>query len=206
MNALRSVSLLALASCALAAQAGTLSTGTLPNNGLGEPGGLFLDLTNLTASSLLTVTSFDTYATGSAGTPSSFDVYTRAGSYVGFDGSSAGWTLATTASGTSAGPTVLEALTLASGLSVGAGQTLGVYLVSNSGGIAYNDSSATSFSNSDLGLFSDLVRTKPFGGASISPRTFAGNVNYTLSPTAAPGPAAALAFGVGLVRRRRKRA
>lgn len=186
--------------------AGVLSTAA-PNNG---SGGIFMNLTS--AGQALSVTSFDTYFSGSVGLGVSVQVWTRAGTYVGFDASNAGWTLSQTASATAAGTTTLAPLALSSAISIGAGQTVAVYLhsITTGGGIRYTGTSSappqTTWSNADLTLFSDVSRTGtvPFGGSRFSPRTFAGNVNYSVVPE--PASMAALALGAGALLRRRRRA
>jgi hypothetical protein len=184
----------------------TLSTST-PNNG---SGGIFLDLT--AASQTLSVVSFDTYFSATAGNAVSVEVWTRPGSYAGFDASNAGWTLTQTAGAISNGSATLASLVLGNAIQLSAGQTTAVYLhsITAGGGIRYNGTSAappqTTWSNSDLTLFSDVARTgaASFGGTRNSPRTFAGNVNY--APVPEPATLAALGLGVGaLLRRRRNR-
>ena len=193
--------------------ADTLST-TTANNG---SGGIFMDLTS--AGLALTVTSFDLYLGGSAGTPGSVEVYTRSGSYVGFDGSSLGWTLAETVAVVSNGSTTLAPLTLSTGISIGASQTLAVYLhsITSGNGIRYNGTSGsppqTTWSDANLTLYSEHARTGnvPFGGTLFTPRTFAGNVNYDVEQVGGeiPEPASVALFGAGLAALgflRRKRA
>ena len=153
---------------------GTLTTAS-PNNG---SGGVFMDLT--ASSATLLVTSFDTYFGSAPGSAVLVEVYTRLGSYVGFDSSNAGWTLSGTANATSAGSTSLAAVILPSAIQINAGQTLAVYLASITpgGGIRYTGTSATppqtTWSNADLTLFGDTARTGAvaFAGTLFSPRNF----------------------------------
>jgi hypothetical protein len=184
----------------------TLST-TTPNNG---SGGIFMDLT--ASSQTLSVLSFDTYFSSAIGTPVSIEVYTRVGTYVGFDGSNVGWTLSETASAISSGSTGLANMTLANAITLNAGQTVGVYLhsVTTGGGIRYTGTAASppqdTWSNADLTLFSNVARTGiiPFAGSRNSPRTFAGNVNY--APVPEPATIAALGLGLAAMARRRRKA
>ena len=169
----------------ITAQAQTLST-VAPNNG---SGGVFLNLTP--SSAPLQFTGFSTYFASAAGSPVSVEVWVRSGSYVGFTGSSAGWTLWGTVSGTSAGSTTESSLiNFATPIQLAAGQTTGIYLhsITAGGGIRYTGTAGspptTTFSNADLSLFSDTTRTgtASFAGTQFSPRTFSGTVAYTVVP------------------------
>jgi hypothetical protein len=194
-----------VAGSAACAQAQSLMT-LPPNNG---SGGVFMDLT--AAGAPLTIDSFATYFSSAAGTPVAVEVWTRAGTYVGFDASNAGWTLMETAIATSSGTAALSAaFGLANPIAIGAGQTQAVYLhaTTTGGGIRYQGTTAapsvSNFANADLSLFSDVARTGvvPFAGSRFTPRAFAGEVNYTVIP--APGALALMGLG-GLVAVRRRR-
>jgi hypothetical protein len=160
---------------------GDISTAAA-NNGAG---GIFLDLTPNVP---LRVISFETPLAGTSGTPATVQIWTRPGSYVGFDGSSAGWTLTQTVTVTRQGSLVNAMLQLEQPLTLPANQTTAVYLQEVMGaflnGVQYTGTAAnppqTSWSNAHLTLFSDVGRAglTPFGGTRFSPRTFAGNVNY----------------------------
>jgi PEP-CTERM motif len=181
------------------AQSGTLTT-TTANNG---SGGVFLALTplNPTGSAL---NSFSTYYGSAAGTAVSVEVWTRPGTYTGFTASNDGWTLTQTLAGTSQGTTTLALLNLTTPIDLPAGTTTSVYLhsVTAGGGIRYNGTNAapptTTWSNTDLQLFSDVSRTgaASFGGTQFSPRTFAGELNYTLTPIPEPTTVGAIGAGV----------
>lgn len=120
---------------ASASYAQILSGETASNNG---SGGIF---TNMTSNVNLTLTGFDLFFTGTAGTNVGVEVWTRTGTYNGFETSNVGWTLHDTMTGTRSGTTVLSALTLNTGLSLTSGQTTAVYLHAvdsvNTGGIRY---------------------------------------------------------------------
>ncbi|MBL8220501.1 MAG: PEP-CTERM sorting domain-containing protein [Bryobacterales bacterium] len=186
--------------------AATLST-TTANNG---SGGVFMNFT--AGAAAISVTGFDAYFE-SAGSPISVEVYTRPGSYVGFDNNAAGWTLHETMNTTSAGPiTLAPPLTLTTPISIGAGQTVAIYLHSISPvGMRYNGTGGSISSHLErcqFSVFSDRARTgsTPFGGSLFTPRTFAGNIHYNVDgEVPEPGTVTFLALGLAgltLLRRR----
>lgn len=186
--------------------AATLTT-TTANNG---SGGVFMNFT--AGAAAIAVTGFDAYF-GSEGSPVSVAVYTRPGSYVGFDNNAAGWTLHETMNTTSAGNNTLAPLGLTTSISIGAGQTVAIYLHSTSPvGMRYNGTGTappqTTWSDANLSVFSDRARTgsTPFGGSLFTPRTFAGNIHYNVDgEVPEPGTVSFLALGlVGLTILRRR--
>lgn len=180
-----------------------LSTGTAANNG---SGGIFMQLTGINS---VTIRSFDTFVTTGT-TTATIEVWTRPGAYAGFTASNVGWTMIGTGTVGASTSTVLINIDTPD-FSVAASSTLSVYLhsVTTGRGIRYNGTAAlppiTTVANSDLSMFSDAARTGivPFGGTQNSPRTFAGNIHYTVVPE--PGSIIALASGALIaIRRRRK--
>lgn len=178
-----------------------------PNNGTG---GIFMNLTP--TSQNLFVTRFESFFGAAAGGAFTVQVWTRPGSYVGFEGSSAGWTLHDTVAGSSVDNVTLASINLNTSISLTASQTTGVLLhgTTNGNALRYNGTGAapptTTWFNSDLTMFSAHSRTGivPFGGTLFTPRTFAGNVHYS----AVPEPASLAALGLGavaLLRRRNRR-
>lgn len=195
--------LLPVAFFAILAQAHAQTLTTAPSNN--GSGGIFMDLTNVSLP--VNILSFETPFTGTVGTAVSVEVYTRPGTYVGFTGSNAGWTLTQTIDTVRAGSTVNSLIFLTTPILI-SGLT-GVYLhcITSGGGIRYTGTSAsppqTNWSNSDLELVSAHARTGniPFGGSEFTPRCFSGNVNYAVVPE--PTTITALAFGVLLLLKRR---
>lgn len=178
-------------------QAQTLTTAA-PNNG---SGGVFLSLT----ASVFDL-NFDSFAVplaSAAGTSANIEIYQRSGAYAGFTASNAGWTLLGTVTTTSAGTTTFTApIPLPSPFLLPIGSTMSFYLqgVTTGGGLRYTGTAAlppqTTWSNSDLTLFSDVSRTGnvAFAGTQFTPRTFSGNINYSIA--AVPEPATIALIGV----------
>jgi hypothetical protein len=164
---------------AAAAHAQSPLTTALPNNG---SGGVFIDLTP--RGPAVEITQFDVAYTGTTGSAVQVEIWTRPGSYVGFDGSPAGWTLHETVDGIRQGSTVWTPLELRQPILID--RLTGVYLhcITSGGGIRYTGTGAnppqTNWSNADLELFGDIARTGnvPFGGSLFTPRTFSGNIHY----------------------------
>jgi hypothetical protein len=154
---------------------------------LGNAGCVFLDLT---ATNSLDVVGFDLSIATTVGTAQMVQVWTRPGSYLGFDNSSSGWTQqGPTYNFTSVGQIPPAHVTLSAPLHIDAGQTVGFCIGAISVSPAntflrYIDTNEQNlgvplnYSNSDLSLNSDRTRTALFGGTSNAPRGFAGRVYY----------------------------
>jgi hypothetical protein len=142
---------------------------------------IFLDLTPATD---LTVTAIDYYAGSTAGNAVTVNLYTRQGSYVGFDTDPNAWTLVGTFNGTSGAGTTPVTLTLTTPLELDANQVTGMYLVGTVGGLRYRTStSANPVANAHLSLESNLFRSAAFAGTATSGRRFGGTIYYTVGST-----------------------
>jgi len=197
--------LLALTVVSVLGQAATLTT-TTSNNG---SGGIFLELTSLGPQ--LNITGFETYYASVAGSAVAVEIYTRPGTYAGYTASSVGWTLLETVNTNSAGPNRLAMATLSTPISIGAHETLAVYLagITSGGGLRYTGGLSvpqTTWSTAELQLVSAIARTTnvPFGGTQFTPRTFAGVLYYEEVPEPASMGLAGLGLAALVVWRRRK--
>src|SRR5687768_13829418 len=165
------------------ASAQTLVSPNPVNNG---SGGVYFDITPTTTP--LDMTGFDVAFTGTVGTPVDLEIWTRPGTYVGFEGSSTGWTLSATATAVRGGSLVLVPLVMSNDVAAGLGTTgFLLHCITTGGGVRYGGTTAapptTAWGNGDLNVFSAHARTGnvPFG-TTFTPRSFAGNMHYEVVP------------------------
>jgi hypothetical protein len=156
------------------------------NNGLsGANAGVFFDLI---AADTVTVNRLDYFAMSTAGTATTLQLWTYPGTYQGRDTDPTGWVLHDTINTVSAGNTVLAPANLNNPLVIETGQTVGVYLIAQTGGIRYTGTTTSSpqtyWSTNDLALFGERARTLPWAGTLNSPRTFAGRIYYSMGAVA----------------------
>lgn len=154
--------------------------------------GVMFDLEVLGPDILVTGADFNFEDLGST----TINVYTRLGSYVGFEGSSAGWTLvsstflaSTNAEGT---PTAVDFVDFL----LSSNTVYGLYFVSTNFDVDLSyTNGANTFSNSDVELTLGAGINNLFSGT-FSPRTWNGTLNYDVTSVSAP--ASLLLFGLGL--------
>lgn len=181
------------------------------NNGLSGAGsGVYFDLTDLTGIGV-TIEGFETSVFAAEGTTVNLDIWARSDSYVGNEGSNAGWVNLGGASGVVTAGTYgtfgnLVSFDIADYF-LGASETNGFAFFTDFG-IAYTGTGAspptTTFSDGSLQLFGDAAATSSFSGVSFSPRTFSGSVFYSAA-VPEPGSAAIILVGIaGLIARRKK--
>jgi hypothetical protein len=164
--------------CAATACPGFLQTALPTSQESTNQPGIFFDLS---AANDVTITALEYRTTVAAGTPVGVEVWVRSGSYIGHDTSPAGWTLHDTINNAiSTGPNSPVFFGLANPLSISAGQTTGIYLLTQSGGIRFwGDPSRLTFSDMNLSLYGEHVRTLPWSGTLRWPRVFAGRIYYS---------------------------
>jgi hypothetical protein len=158
---------------------------TLPgNNGLtAANGGIFLDLT-ASGSDALSVLRIDHTPNTAAGGAFVVEVWTYPGAYLPAYADPTGWTLHETISTVSQGTTTPVPLQLATPLELAVGQTIGVYLISTTGGLRYTTGGATApstYADANLTLFSEHVRTLPWAGSINTPRVLSGAIHYLVA-------------------------
>ena len=147
---------------------------TTVNGGNSSQGNMF----DITAANSMTVDGMDMHFNSNVTT--TVEVWYRYGSFVGYELSNAGWTLALTTTLNPAGSGTLSPLPGTFAIPIGAGQTAGIYVTSN-GGAGVNYSNGTGLgnlfaSNSDLQIFEGRGGT--YFNVNITPRIFNGIVRY----------------------------
>lgn len=137
----------------------------------------------------------------SSGLAFTLEVYTKSGSYEGFETNAGAWTLAATGNGVSAGAGNASHVDISDYL-ITANVLTGIYVKTNlangSDGITYTNG-WTTYSNSDLSISEGAGVWGAFGAIeTFSPRTWNGSIYY--EPTASvPEPTTMALFGLGLV-------
>jgi hypothetical protein len=167
---------------------------TAPSNN--SSGGVFMNVQPFDGS--VSLHGFDVPLDAQPGTPTTVEVWTRPGSYVGFTGANTGWTLQRTVTGVAQGSFIPAAFLVAPPISLPGNQTTAIYLhavlpAAAGSGIRYTGTALlppeTMWSNSEIVLFSDTARTGfvPFAGNQNTPRTFSGVLRYTADRIFADG-------------------
>ncbi|MCF8373216.1 MAG: T9SS type A sorting domain-containing protein [Bacteroidales bacterium] len=149
---------------------GDLTTLFAYNNG--SNGNMF----DVTAYTDITINSFDiNNGYGSTGT---VEVWYRPGSYVGFQSSSAGWTLLGSQSVTPLGANIPTPIAVG-GLQIPAGQTYGLYVTFVSGTIGYTNGTGSNevYENNDMKIQCGVGGS--YWAVTISPRVWNGTIHYT---------------------------
>ena len=194
----------------LSAQGATITT--LFAGGNGQDGSMF-NIQNISSDNITLLGTFRVNSEVSAGNSADFEIWTRTGTYAGFELSSTGWTqLGTTQTVTSAGTNNPTSLNVGATLVLAPGQTIGFYVYTPQG-LNYTDTGT----NGALGTYSDGVLRLDLGvgvgngrfsGSTFTPRTANISIDYTQggSPEV-PEPSTALLMlgGVGMAAWLRRR-
>ncbi len=151
---------------------GSIATGLVPNNG--QSGVMF----DLIATNQVTITSFDADLNPASGL--TIEAWYRDGTYVGNEGSYAGWTLLGTILNLTSNATPILTPIPIGGLTINAGETKGIYLtLVGSTGMRYTTmTSLVTYAGPDVSIMAGAGLANPLGGSVFSPRHFTGAVNY----------------------------
>ncbi len=155
---------------------GSAATSYASNNG--SRGAMF----NITATNTVIIKSFDGNLYG--GTTATYEIYYKAGSYVGSETNAAAWTLAGTVNSLYAtANNVPTAIPIPINVVIPAGQTYAFYVTNTaSGGINYTSSAVTNVtlvSDANITMVGGVGKSYPFG-STYSYRLFNGTVHYTV--------------------------
>jgi hypothetical protein len=149
-------------------------------NGLGTNSVVYFDVDVLNPAGI-TVSQFDTNATASAGVTFSFEIYTKPGTYVGFEQNAVPWTLTASGAGITTGtgtPSLVEFpdFPLAMGVTGFACRIIGA-------GHTYTNGNGTNqfVANADLSITLGKSQSTLFSSAPISPRIWNGGFRYNCS-------------------------
>ena len=153
------------------------------NNNNGQSGNMF----DVVATSNIEVTDFDVNIAGT----STIEIYTKTGTYQGFQGNAGAWTLVTTVPNVpSLGIGVPSPVNANINVPVSAGATQAFYVTTTSGTMEYTNGGAVGnvlASNGDLQILEGAGIAYPFAGT-FEPRDWNGILHYNVCPPSA-GPA-----------------
>ncbi|WP_036692875.1 hypothetical protein, partial [Pedobacter glucosidilyticus] len=142
-------------------QCGLLAT---PYNSDNSNKGVMFNI--VTNTNPVTITSFDLNMIGFA--TGTFEIYYKAGTYIGSESNAAAWTLAGSATATSLGINNPTPLPLSLSISIPANTTFGFYITeinaASSAGVRYTNGTFTTIaSNSDIAIEGGVGKSYPFG-------------------------------------------
>lgn len=161
---------------------GSLTTLFTSNNGGSAGGGVYFELQNVSAFPI-TISSWGINT--SSTTPVDVAVYSRPGTYVGFETSSAGWILMGTAVGVVPSPVDTETLVPVGGLVLQPGEVHGIAM-GGVGGPAWRYTNGTganqTYNNGSLELRAGSATNVAFAAPLFTPRVWNGVVYYDLAP------------------------
>jgi len=146
-------------------------------NGLGTNSAVFFDVDVLNPAGI-TVSQFDTNATGNAGLAFTLEVWTKPGTYVGSQQNAAAWTLTATGGGVTTG-TGTPSLAEVPDFALPMGITGFALRIIGAGHTYTNGNGANQFyANSDLSITLGQSVAALFTGTPINPRVWNGTLRY----------------------------
>jgi hypothetical protein len=156
----------------------SLASLTSPLDGSnGDEGSMF----DVVAMQAITITSFDGHLGATGNTD--YEIWTRPGTYVGFEGSSSGWTKVGMATFGAAGTGAFTAIPIPINITLQPGQRQAFYLTNHASNNKYHDGSqvgATLVANAELTIYQGAgvnFGTNGFAGTN-TPRAWEGRIHY----------------------------
>ncbi|RMG92521.1 MAG: hypothetical protein D6706_16730, partial [Chloroflexi bacterium] len=149
-----------------------------PGNFIRSVGTMF----DVVASTDVILTGFDAYLEESG----TYEIYYKAGTYLGFETNSAAWTFAGSASVTVSSPGSLTTIPISTSIAIPAGQRVGIYITKTTSGLPIRLFYSQGFTSGVSTLFADAnismiagssLSAYPFSSPS-SNNSFAGRVRY----------------------------
>jgi len=159
----------------------SLTTLFASDNGGGAGGAVYFDVTVDANDIMVTSLDVNTFAAGNA---ISVEMWTRTGTASGFEEDPAGWTLAGTATGTSAAENSPSNVVFGTAITLDANTTYGIALVMdglNTHEYTTGDGSNEAFSNADLSIALGQANNTPFAPGLFAPRVWNGSINYDVT-------------------------
>ncbi|MDB4539456.1 lamin tail domain-containing protein, partial [Saprospiraceae bacterium] len=163
----------------------TTFIGTTFNDNNGFSGNMF-DVSNIGSGPIM-INSFDIHLGSAAGTNHTVAAYSVLGGYAGNETNAGAWTLMGDVAVVSAGPGNPSAMP-AGGLTIQPGEVYGIYIFQTDGGsdIDYTNG-ANTYADANVQIETGLGRGTPiWTGGIFNPRTWNGNIHYTVAVGAAP--------------------
>lgn len=182
-----------LLSLAGLASAASITTTYAGGNGNSIGGAVYYDL-DVLALGGITITGVDVN-TVTSGSAVSINIYTRSGTYSGFETSSAGWTLVSSGAGTGQGVGVATPIDVGD-FFLGSGVT-GIAIENVDFKQTYSNG-VNNYANSDVSLTTGSANNTAFSSSANSPRTWNGTIYYTNGASSVPEPGTVSLMGLGL--------
>jgi hypothetical protein len=189
----------ALAALASVAAGQSITTTFVSNNG-GSSGWMNQFDVGITNPLGLNLEKIDVNCGSAAGTAITIEVYTKTGTYVGFETNPAAWTLTSTGAGVSAGQDVPTPVDITDFVAPPGTYGCAVRMIGGSPRYTNGTGSNQYYSNADINLTLGNAVGGLFTGTVFTPRVWNGTIYYT--PVPEPATIGLLALGLLAIRRR----